>query len=269
MKRSSLLPALAIIACPALAAAQSGVDDRLTISANGSTLSPSSAGNGGGGGAIGWLHNFNSDAIVGVAGEYQTLAGSSWAFGSVNLALGRGQAGHRSNYYAEAHVGSGDDDVHNYDYSVFAAGLIQSLTRQLAIQIEDKQIDIDTTRGNLPKLGLQMLWTPSLLTSASYSHSVSGNLGTRLGLVRLDHYGKGYNFIFGAAGGKASPAVVDLRTGIQTPGLTLREGFIGFSKPFSRTDLTVVGDYLNLADTERVTLTVNCIFHLRGRGGVR
>lgn len=269
MKRSSLLLALAAVACPALVAAQAGVDDRLTVSANGSTLSPSSAGDGGGGGAIGWLHNFNSDVIVGLAGEYQTIADSSWAFGSVNLALGRGQASRRSNWYAEAHVGSGDDDLHNYDYSVYAAGVIQNLTRQFAIQLEDKQIDIDTTHGNLPKFGVQMLWSQSLLTTASYSHSVSGNLGTRLGSVRLDHYGKGYSFILGAAGGKASPAVVDLRTGVTTPGLTLREGFIGFSKPFARADFTVVGDYLNLADTERVTLTVNCLFHLRGRGGAR
>lgn len=265
MKRSRLLLILAA-ACPAFVAAQSGVDDRFAASANGSTLSGT---NGGGGGSLTWLHNFNADAIVGVAGEYQTIADSSWAFGSLNLALGRGQAGHRSNYYAEAHIGSGDDDLHNYDYAVYAAGLIQNLTRQFAVQIEDKQIDIDTTRGNLPKVGLQMLWSPSLLTTASYSHSVTGNLGTRLGSVRLDHYGKGFNFIVGAAGGKASPAVVDLRTGITTSGLTLREGFVGFSKPFSRTDLTVVGDYLNLADTERVTLTVSWMFHLRGRGGVR
>jgi hypothetical protein len=266
MKRSSLLLILVAAGCPVLVAAQSGVDDRLIATANGSTLSGS---DGGGGGALGWLHNFNPDTIVGLAGEYQTLADSTWSFGSLNLALGHGQATRRSNYYAEAHVGSGDDDLHSYDYAVYAAGLIQNLTRQFAVQIEDRQVDIDTTHGNLPKVGLQMLWSPSLLTTASYSHSVSGNLGTRLGSVRLDHYGKGLNFILGGAGGKASPDIVNLRTGITTPGGTLREGFIGFSKPFSRADVTVVGDYLNLADTERVTLTVSCMFHLRGRGGVR
>jgi len=266
MKRSSLLMIIVAAGCPVLVAAQSGVDDRLVATANGSTLSDS---DGGGGGSLGWLHNFNPDTIIGLAGEYQTIADSSWAFGSLNLALGHGQANSRSNYYAEAHIGSGDDALHNYDYAVYAAGLIQNLTRQFAVQIEDKQIDIDTTHGNLPRLGLQMLWSPSLMTTASYSHSVSGNLGTRLGSIRVDHYGKGFNFIVGAAGGKASPDVVNLRTGITTSGLTLREGFAGFSKPFSRADVTVVGDYLKLADTERVTLSVSCMFHLRGRGGVR
>jgi len=266
MKRSSLLLIVMAAACPAIVAARGGVDDRLTASANGSTLSDS---DGGGGGSLGWLHNFNPAVIVGVAGEYQTLADSSWGFGSLNLAVGHGQAGRRSNWYAEAHVGSGDDDVHNYDYAVYAGGLIQNLTRQFAVQLEDRQIDIDTTHGNLPKLGFQMLWSPTFLTTVGYAHSVSGNLGTRLGSLRLDHYGKGFNLILGGAGGKASPDVVNLRTGITTSGQTLREGFIGFSKPFSRADVTVVGDYLNLADTERVTLTVSCMFHLRGRGGAR
>ncbi len=266
MRRVTAFLNVALLACPALAIAQGGVDDRLVASANGSTLSGT---NGGGGGSLGWLHNFNPDAIVGLSGEYQTLAGSKWGFGSLNFALGRGQANTRSNYYAEAHVGSGDDDVHSYDYAVYAAGLIQNVTHQLALQIEDKQIDIDQTRGNLPKVGLQFLWSPSLVTTASYSHSVTGNLGTRLGSVRLDHYGKTFNFIAGGAGGQASPAVVDIQTGVSSPGLTLREGFIGVSKPFSRVDLTLLGDYLKLADTERVTVTLNCIVHLRGRGSAK
>ncbi len=266
MRIANALLTTTLLACPALALAQSGVDDRLVASANGSTLSGT---NGGGGGSLGWLHNFNPNAIVGLSGEYQTLAGSKWGFGSLNVAFGRGQANTRSNYYAEAHVGSGDDAVHSYDYSVYAAGLIQNVTHQLALQIEDKQIDIDTTRGNLPKVGLQFVWSPSLLTTAAYSHSVNGNLGTRLGTVRLDHYGKSFNVIVGGAGGKASPAVVDIQTGISTPGLTLREGFVGFTKPFSNVDLTLLGDYLKLADIERVTVTLNCIVHLRGRGGAK
>ena len=264
ISRAPGLALLAMLACPALALAAEGAqtNDRLIASANGSTLTGT---NGGGGGSLGWLHNFNASTVVGLAGEYQTLAGSRWKFGSLNLAFGAGQAQRRSNLYAEAHVGNGDDDVHAYDYAIYAAGLIQNLTRQLSVQVEDKQIDIDTTHGNLPKVGLQFLWSPHWLTAASYSHSVSGNLGTRLGSVRVDHFGKTVNFIVGGAGGKASPAVVDIQTGSVQPGLTLREGFVGVSKPFSRVDVTVLGDYLKLADTERVTLTVNCTVHLHGR----
>jgi hypothetical protein len=156
--------------------------------------------------------------------------------------------------------------VHSFDYTIVAAGLIQNVTRQFSVQLEDKRIDIDTTHGNLPKLGLQYLWSPSLLTAVTYARSVSGNLGTELGTVRIDHYGKAVNLIVGGAGGKASPAVVNLQTGITQPGATLREGFIGVAKPFARVELTVLGDYLKLADSERITLTVNCTVHLHSRG---
>jgi len=110
--------------------------------------------------------------------------------------------------------------------------------------------------------------TPRLLTNISYAHSISGNLGTRLGFVRIDYYGKSANFIIGGAGGKASPDIVDLH-GLFTPGATLREGFIGVGKPLKNTDLTLLGDYIKLGQTERVTVTLNCTVHLRGRGGSR
>ena len=227
--------------------------DRLTLMASGSTLTDADDG---AGAAIGWLHNFRSGAIVGLGAEYQTIADSEWKFGSLSFAMGRGQANSRTNFYADIHEGSGNDDTHSYDYSVVAAGFYQNVTRQLSIQLEDKQIDIDTTHGNLPKLGAQFLWSPTLLTGVSYAHSVSGDLGTRLWSLRIDRFGKKVNLIAGGATGKASPAVVDLQ-GIRTPGVTLHEGFVGIAKPFSRVDLTLLGDYIKIAGTERFTVTLN------------
>jgi hypothetical protein len=267
MKSRSLreLALLAVLACPALAAAAPGEDDRLTLTANGSTLSHAK---GGGGGAIGWIHNFNADAIVGAAAEYQSIAHSHWSFGSLSASFGRGSADHRTTFYADGHVGSGDDGTRSFDYATWVAGMYQNVTHQLAIQLEDKQIDIDRTHGNLPKFGLQYVWNPTLVTNISYAHSISGNLGTRLGFVRVDYYGKSYNLIVGGAGGKASPDIVDLH-GLVAPGLTLREGFIGVGKPFGRADVTLLGDYIKLGQTERITLTLNTTVHLRGRGGSR
>jgi hypothetical protein len=263
LRRYALLIA---IACPALAFAGPGADDRLTFSANGSTLSHA---DGGGGAAIGWLHNFNSSAIVGVAGEYQELADSHWSFGSLSASFGSGSATHKTTFYADGHLGSGVEGSRDFDYATWVAGIYQNVTHQLILQLEDKQIDIDTTHGNLPKFGIQYLIGPRLLTTVSYAHSVSGNLGTRLGFLRLDYYGKNYSLIFGGAGGKASPDVVDIR-GLVAPGLTLREGFAGVGRSFGRTDLTLLGDYIKLgSSTERITLTLNATVHLRGTGGAR
>jgi hypothetical protein len=246
-------------------AAAPGTDDRLTLSANRSTISHADDG---GGGAIGWIHNFNADVIAGAAAEYETVAHSHWSFGSLSLSMGRGSSERRSTFYADGHVGSGDDGARKFDYATWVAGMYQNVTRQLSLQIEDKQIDIDRTHGNLPKFGVQYLWTPRLQSTVAYSHSVSGNLGTQLGLARLDYYGNTYNLIFGGTGGKASPDIVDLH-GVVTTGLTLREGFAGIGRPFGRTDLLLLGDYIKLGQTERITVTLNATLHLRERGGTR
>src|SRR2546430_12568208 len=50
---------------------------------------------------------------------------------------------------------------------------------------EERQIDVDTSHGSLPKVGFSMLWNRQWLASASYAHSVGGNLGTDLGTVRI------------------------------------------------------------------------------------
>ncbi len=255
---------LAMTAAVAASAAP-GVDDRLTLSANGSTIIDAS---GGGGGSIGWLHNFSPNTIVGAAGEYQSLVDSHWSFGSLSMSFGRGDANRRSTFYADAHVGSGNDGVDDFDYATWVAGMYQNLSRQVILQLEDKQVDIGSTHGNLPKIGIQVLATPRLLANLSYAHSISGNLGTELGFVRVDYYGRSVNFIIGGAGGKASPDIVNL-LGLVTPGQTLREGFIGIGKPFKSADLTLLGDYIKLGQTERVTVTLNCTVHLRGRGGSR
>jgi hypothetical protein len=184
------------------------------------------------------------------------------------MSLGRGSSEHRTTFYADGHVGSGDDGVRSFDYATWVAGVYQNVTHQITLQLEDKQVDIDRTHGNLPKFGIQYLWSPRLLTTVSYSHSVSGNLGTRLGFLRLDYYGKTYSLILGGAGGKASPDIVDLH-GLLAPGLTLREGFAGVGRSFGRTDFTLLGDYIKLDQTKRTTVTLNATIHLRTPGGAR
>ena len=68
-------------------------------------------------------------------------------------------------------------------------GLSQNLTKKFSVQLEGRQIDIDTTHGNLPKLSLTYLWSPRLLSNISYARSVGGNLGTELTAARIDYYG--------------------------------------------------------------------------------
>jgi hypothetical protein len=252
----SLAGAAAAVCPKALAAS---TDDRLLLSADGSTLTGAS---GGGGGSIAWLHNFNLNNLAGAAVEYQTIANAHWTFGSLNASTTFGQAGAKTSLYGEIHEGAGDINARRFDYSIVTAGLIRTVGPHLSLQLEDRQIDIDTSRGNLPKLGASILWGPRLQTAIAYQHSVSGNLGTHLVSLRFDAYGKRLNGLAGGAFGTGSPAVFNLQTGLIQPGGKLREVFVGAAKAFARSDLTVVADYLDLAGTKRTTLTLNYLFDL-------
>jgi hypothetical protein len=93
--------------------------------------------------------------------------------------------------------------------------------------------------------------------------------------MRIDATGPTMNYLAGVAFGTASPAVLNLQGYPLASGSTLREGYVGISKPFPRLrgDLTVVADYIHLSktastvivDSSHVTLTVNYIFHIGHR----
>ena len=68
------------------------------------------------------------------------------------LALGGGQL--KTHVYVEGHEGAGDVGNRAFHYNLAALGLISQLTPELSWQLEERYIDIDTSHGSLPKLGL-------------------------------------------------------------------------------------------------------------------
>jgi hypothetical protein len=240
--------------------AVSTADDRIALSLNGSTLPRT---NGGGGGSVGWLHNFDADTLAGAAAEHQVISSSHWTFGSVNGAVTRGSADARYSYYGEAHEGAGDDGPHPFKYSIVALGMIGTYFHRFSAQLEDRQIEVEKTHGNLPKVGVSYLWNPHVYTTVSYIHSVSGDLGTALTSGRIDVYGPKLNYLAGVSAGQASPAIIG--TGFHVPGGgTLKEAYVGATKPFPhwRGDLSLVADYQDLSGSPRFSLTLNYIFHV-------
>ena len=142
--------------------------------------------------------------------------------------------------------------------------------------MEDREINVDNNHGNLPKAGLSYLWSPHVLTSVSYSYSVSGNLGTRLTAVRIDEYNTVVNLLAGGAFGQASPIVLGLgpipnQLVVLTPGHRLKEGYVGLSKPLPhvRSEVTFVADYQDVSGIKHVTLTLNYVFHVGHAGTAR
>ena len=236
-------------------------EDRLIFTAQGATLTGA---NGGGGGEIAWAHTFGPGTTASIAGDYQTIAGSHWEFGSLTGSVGWGPASTRWTAYGEGHVGSGNTGTHPFDYGVYVAGVSATFSGHYTVQLETRQIDIDTSHGNLPKIGLAMLVTRRLLASVSYAKSVTGNLDTELLTARIDHYGSTVNWLAGVAGGHAAPAVVNINTGATGPAPRLKEGFAGIVRTWPRTELSLLADYLDLEGTKRITLTLSCTLHLGG-----
>jgi hypothetical protein len=258
----------------ALHAAPSGVDDRIVLGIQGESLTNTS---GGGGGQIGWLHNFNPDALLGVGVEHQFLSTAHWTFGSLNGSYSVGQGDQRYSFYGEAHEGGGNDGPKNLQYHIEALGVVGTYWHKLSVSFEDRQFYVDTVSGNLPKLGVSYLWNPHVQTTLNYSYSIGSNLGTRLLGGKIDLYTPGLNYLGGFSVGQATAAVLtgsDVVTKEDTfaPGLRVKEGYVGATLPLPhwRSEVSLILDYQHLSnrttDSNRFQGNLNYLFHLGHHG---
>jgi hypothetical protein len=258
----AITTAVILLAPYTVASASSTSMDRIALTGNGSTLTNTS---GGGGGSFTWLHNFDANSLLTLGAEHQKLSVAHWTFGSVSGALTRELGSGRYNFSAEAHEGSGQDGVHPLGYHIEAAGVTGTYFHRLSMLLEYRRIDVETTHGNLPKVGLAYLWSPHWLTSVSYAQSAGGNLGTRLTSVRIDRYSPVVNLLLGGSYGPASATIYAL--GVPYPGHILREGYAGVSKTFARrTDVSLTGDFINLSGSKQTKVTLGFIVRLGSLG---
>ena len=237
-------------------------EDRLTFTADGATLS---GGSGGGGASALWAHTFAPADVLGAGAEYQQIANSHWTNAVLSGSLRLGSGTPVSALYAEAHEGAGDIGTHGFDYSVVTVGLLYGAAPWLTAQLEERRIDVDTSHGNLPKLGLSFRVAKPLFLSASYADTAGGNLGTRLASVRLDYSATALTALAGAANGHAAPAVLNLLGQIVQPAPKLVEYFAGVGHSFGHADWLLIADYQDIESFKRTTITLVCTVHLDGR----
>lgn len=234
--------------------------DRLLLSANGAWLT---GGSGGGGASALWSHTFAPRDVLNLGAEYQQIANSHWTNGVLSGSFGLGSSASANAIYFEAHEGAGDIGAQGFDYSVITAGLLASPSDWLTIQLEERRIDVATSHGNLPKLGLSFRVAKPLLVSVSYADSAGGNLGTQLTTVRLDYAGQSFNALAGAATGRAAPAVLNLLGQIVQPSPRLTELFAGVGRSVGRAAWQLLADYQDLEGLKRTTVTLSCSLPLR------
>lgn len=237
-------------------------DPRLVLSGNGESFSNN---HGGGGGSANFLTNLGTGNYLGLGAEYQNVAGSHWTLGDFSGGYTLGQELPKTTLYVEGHLGAGNISEEAFHYRVLAGGLLTTLSSWVSVQLEERYIDIDKSHGNLPKIAISVRPTLQLMATFSYAESFGGNLGTKLGTVRLDYVGPHFNLLAGGAYGPVAPFVINIDTGqILVPAAVLREGFVGIGKTFGRTDLQLLGDFQSIEGLRRTTITLNCTLHLAG-----
>lgn len=239
-------------------------DPRLVLSGNGEFFSNH---HGGGGGSANFLTNFGTGDYLGLGAEYQNVAGSHWTLGDFSGGYTFGQNLPKTTLYGEGHLGAGNISEEAFHYRVLAGGLLTTVSSWLSAQLEERYIDIDKSHGNLPKIAISVRPTLQLMATLSYAQSFGGNLGTKLGTVRLDYVSRYFNLLAGGAYGPVAPFVINIDTGqILLPAAVLREGFVGVGKTFGRTDWQLLGDFQSIEGLRRTTITLNCTLHLAASG---
>lgn len=247
---------------PVAPAATAG--DRLVFSADGAWLT---GGSGGGGASALWSHTVGPQDVISGGAEYQQVSNAHWTNAVLSGSLGLGSGTPASSLYADVHEGAGNDGVRNFDYSIVSLGLFYAPAEWLTAQLEERRIDVDTSHGNLPKVGLTFRLAKPLLLSVSYADTAGGNLGTHLASLRVDYSGSAVNALAGAATGRAAPAVINLLGQIVQPAPRLTELFAGAGHSFGRANWQLLVDYADVEGFKRTTVTLLCTLQLEGPPG--
>ena len=246
---------------PAPSASASQPTDRLTFSGDGATLTNT---DGGGGGSVGYLHGFSPALLVGAGAEYQKLYTADWAFGSLNAAYSHPlTATTVGNIHGEIHEGSGHSAGESFRYGIEALGVGSSIPGGFALDLEERQIDVFTSHGSLPKVSLAKAWGTRWLTSVSYAYSFGGNLNTNYSLARVDYYGAFLNLLAGGSVGRVNPVVLGINGVLEGHALHSHEVFAGVTKRFGRFDLSLLGDYIDLEGNKHFIGTLAGTWYLR------
>lgn len=230
--------------------------DHVLLDASGSVLI---SGRDGGGASIGWLHNIPG-SVIAVAGDYETLDNAHWEYGSLSAALNTKS----DSVFAEVDEGAGSvggsSRPHHFGYSMEVLGARAVLGSAITVQLETRQIDVDTSHGNLPKFTLEYSWHRDWQTAVSYAKSVGGNLGTELATLRVDRSGFSFATPFvGGAVGHVAPPVVNFQPGQTATSPQYRELFLGATTGIAHGEWTFLLDYTSLEGLRRIALSLTCL----------
>ncbi len=232
--------------------------DQLSLGLDATRVAPVS----GGGATVDWLHDDGGSARWDLGLTYQRIGSSHWHFGTVGSAwVGTAPPARRWTASASASVGTGRTEGRTFDYQDISASLSRGLAAALTVSARDRQIDVDTAHGNMPAVSLEFVGGTRWLARAEFEKSVSGNLGARIAMLRLDHLARRLGASVGVGVGRVVPVVAIVPsiapTPVNPPVQTLHDAFIGLAWQLGGSKILATLDHLRLGSEVHWTLTLN------------
>ena len=208
------------------------------------------AGPQGGTGSIEWVHTssrnaFNAGLISSSIGE------TSWTYGRAGAMR---RPFERTTVQGQADVGVGHERQRKYGYRAAQGSIAYELVdNRLALEFQDRYIDVDSSSGNIVKLGLTVLPVRPLSVAAALHASTNGNVDARSASLKVEAHFGGRAVIGGMSAGRSQPVLLGLSANAAVA-QTLREAFGGVTVPVKRVRVTLLVDSLELGPTRRRSL---------------
>lgn len=206
-----------------------------------------STGSRGGTGEIDWLHVLSPRRSLNVGASSFSLAGTQWAYGRLGSTL---KPASRTTLHAETELGRGREAGRGFAYKSLRGSLAHEvLEKRLVVEIEDRFLSVQQVSGNVVKLGAAYLPSATFSVTAAAHGTTSGNVDTRVLVLRVDREAKAFSAFAGVSAGRSRPVLVEL--GATGPAQRLRQAFGGVGIPVGRLRLIMAVDWLDLGEVRR------------------
>lgn len=220
-----------------------------------------SAVRGGGGGSGDWIHAATDGTTLSAGIATFAIGSSRWTLVRAGASL---RPFDRVIVAGQASFGSGRDDDKDFVYRMVNIGGSYRLTPTIYLKLEDQYVDIGATRGHLPKAGVSLVLSSSLLAGIDYARAAGANFDARIVSGRVDWQLRAVRLFGGFAHGRTAPGTVNAAIGTEPADKALREGFAGAAVPVARAEVTLSADWLKLDEVRRRTLMFSVRFPLAG-----
>lgn len=211
----------------------------------GGSLEDLAPGGRGGGGAVGWHHEFSSRLAADGGFVWSRLERTRWRYARAGAQARMG----RALLYAESHLGGGRRADSGFAYHVHRGGVVVPLVpARLFVDAGVHRVDVDQTHGWLLKAGALGALTREVTAEVTLYRSAGGlgaghNMATRLDLRRTGLGGlAGFNF------GRSRPEILPAFT---TPGTRSRQAFAGLRVQRAQHEVTLVASTLRVEHVSR------------------